>query len=54
MIIFEKYRYSAASEVANEVNDAYLKTLGEGDGVESYGLVIELMSAYLKSGGEAE
>ena len=51
---FEKYRYSAASEVANEVNDAYLKTLGEGDGVESYGLVIELMSAYLKSGGEAE
>ena len=45
---FERYSNSAASHVANQVNDTYLKTLGQSEGVESYGLVIELMTAYYK------
>lgn len=44
---FSEYRDSAASQVANTVNDSYLKSQGQEDGVESYGLVVELMAAYL-------
>ena len=45
---FEKYTNSAASVVAESVNDTYLKTMGKEDGVKSYGLVIELYHAYIQ------
>ena len=45
---FDEYRNSAASEVADTVNDTYIKAMGESDGVKSYGLVVELFSAYIK------
>ena len=43
---FQKYSHSVASEIADSVNDSYLKTLGVDDGVRSYGKVIELYYAY--------
>lgn len=46
-MFFKKYSGSKASVVANSVNDTYLKTLGKSEGVESYGKVVELYSAYL-------
>lgn len=48
---FEKYRNSATSDVAYEVNDAYLKTLGEDEGVKSYDLVIRLMTEWYEKNG---
>ena len=48
---FEKYRNSAASDVAYEVNDAYLKTLGKDEGVKSYDLVIRLMTEWYEKHG---
>lgn len=46
---FKKYSNSKASGVADNVNDTYLKTMGEQDGVESYGKVVELYCAYIES-----
>ena len=45
---FEKYSDSTASQVADTVNDTYLKTLGVEDGVKSYGKVVELYYAMYK------
>ncbi len=50
-VFFDKYRDSKASEVADNVNDTYLKTLGQEEGIQSYGLVVELMAAYAKKYG---
>jgi len=47
-VFFDKYRNSTASKVANEVNDTYIKVMGDGDGVESYGRVVELVCGYIK------
>lgn len=44
---FKKYSDSKASEVADAVNDSYLKSMGDKDGVESYGKVVELFAAYI-------
>ena len=38
-----------ASEVANRLNDTYLKINSQSDGVESYGRVVDLMLAYDRS-----
>ena len=46
--MFEPYRYSTASDVAEKVNDTYLKWQGETAGTKSYGLVVDLAVAYLK------
>ncbi len=46
---FKKYSNSKASEVADNVNDAYLKTMGDEDGVQSYGNVVELYYGYVNS-----
>ena len=43
---FDKYRDSAMSEIADAVNDSYLKSMGQDDGVKSYGKVVELFCAY--------
>lgn len=44
---FEEFRDSAASNVSDAVNDAYLKLNGNEAGTASYGLVVELAVAYL-------
>lgn len=45
---FKKYSESEVSKVAGSVNNIYLKTLGNDEGVKSYGLVVELAYAVLK------
>ena len=40
----EKYR-GRATEVGRKVNDAYLKSQGQADGVRSYGRMIDLLLA---------
>ena len=45
---FEKYANSTASEIASNVNDTYIKAMGDDKGVKSYGLVIELYHAYIE------
>ena len=46
-VFFDKYRDSSASKVADVVNDSYIKTMGDVDGVDSYGRVVELCTSYL-------
>lgn len=36
----------AIAEVSNKVNDGYLKANGQGDGVQSYGRMVDLLVAY--------
>ena len=45
---FNKYRDSVASEVADKVNDTYLKVNGT-EGSVSYGLVVDIAVAYYKN-----
>ena len=45
---FAKYRDSVASNIADSVNDAYLKDQGQASGTKSYGLVVDLAVAYYK------
>lgn len=45
---FDKYQDSSASAVSGAVNDAYLKAQGT-EGKKSYGMVVDLTVAYLKS-----
>lgn len=45
---FAKYRESTASEVADVVNDTYLKVQGQTNGTASYGMVVDLAVAYYK------
>lgn len=44
---WDKYE-STVAEVANQVNDAYLKINSQEDGVKSYGRVVDLMLAYYR------
>lgn len=46
-VFFDKYRDSAASKVADNVNDTYIKAMGDSNGVESYGRVVELVCGYI-------
>ena len=45
---YEKYRNSVASEVSESVNDTFLKLHGT-EGVQSYGMVVDLAVAYYKT-----
>lgn len=45
---FDKYRDSAASEVAGGVNNIFLQSQGQQAGTKSYGLVVDLAVAYYK------
>ena len=47
-VFFDRYRSSRASEFADSVNDTYIKAMGDDKGVDSYGLVVEIMCAYIK------
>lgn len=46
---FEPYRHSAAAELADKTNSAYLKSQGQEEGTLSYSRIIALCTAYLKS-----
>ncbi len=43
---FAPYSNSMASKAADIVNDTYIKTMGNSDGVESYGKVVELFASW--------
>ena len=45
---FKPYENSTASEVTDELNDAYLKDYGQTEGTRSYGLVVDLAVAYYR------
>ena len=42
---WDKYD-GAVAEVANQINDTYLKANGQSDGVESYGRMADLIVVY--------
>ena len=44
---FEKYANSKASEVVDSVNDSYLQANGQENGTKSYGMITELVCAYI-------
>ncbi len=46
---FDKYRDSTASEITGNINNSYLQANGQEDGVKSYGMIVDLTCAYLKS-----
>ena len=46
---FEKYRENKVAEVSAKVNDKYLQSHGQQEGVKSYGLVVDLAVAYYKA-----
>ncbi|MBQ8508973.1 MAG: DUF3810 domain-containing protein [Clostridia bacterium] len=52
---FEKYRDNVAADVSSTLNDNYLKAQGQTAGEKSYGMVVDLAVAYVKSlqGAEA-
>ena len=45
---FDPYRGSTASKVANTTNSAYLQSMGQSAGIQSYSMVIELTCAMLQ------
>ncbi len=47
--MFEPYADSVAAEVSDAVNNAYLVSQGQPEGTRSYGLVVDLAAAYLKT-----
>ena len=46
-IFFDKYRENVAADVSTAVNDAYIENHNQPAGVKTYGLVVELVTAYL-------
>lgn len=46
-IFFEKYADSKASEIADSMNDSYLQANGQTEGTRSYGMIVEIVTAYL-------
>jgi hypothetical protein len=49
--LFEPYSNSVASHVAGAINDASIKLRGDSEGEKSYGLMTELVAAYLGVAG---
>ena len=47
---YDKYRENVVADVSDNINDGYLQSQGQSAGTRSYGLVVDLMVAYLKSG----
>ena len=45
---FRSRRSDSATNVANKVNDTYLKANGQTEGIASYGLVVDLSVNYLE------
>ena len=46
---FEKYQDNAAADISSALNDTYLKAQGQTEGEKSYGMVVDLAVAYVKS-----
>lgn len=46
---FDKYRESKASEVTGTINDTFLNSQGQEEGIQSYGLVVDLAVAFYKN-----
>ena len=44
---FKKYEDSLASEITNNINDSYLQANGQEQGTKAYGMIAELVCAYL-------
>ena len=49
---FDQYRENTAATVTGTVNNAYLQSQGQSEGIRSYGLVVDLAVAYYRSGNE--
>ena len=47
---FDRYRETVVSEVSTAVNDKYITSNNQPAGVKSYGLVVDLVAAYLLNG----
>ncbi len=45
---FKKYSNSPVADLSDRVNDSYLQANGQQSGTKSYGLVTELVCAYLR------
>ncbi len=50
---FDKYRENVAATVSNKVNDTYITSHGQEAGIKSYGLVVDLLCAYMLYGDGA-
>lgn len=50
---FDKYRESTASKVSGTINNAYISSHGQPAGIKSYGLVVDLVVAYMLDGAGA-
>ncbi len=46
---FKKYSDNKAADISSVLNDTYLKMQGENEGEKSYGMVVDLAVAYVKS-----
>ena len=46
---FDKYRENVAANVSTTVNNAYITSHNQPQGVKSYGLVVDLVAAYMLS-----
>ncbi|WP_405354731.1 DUF3810 domain-containing protein [Ruminococcus sp.] len=44
---FKKYENSKASEVTGSINDSYLQANGQEEGTKSYGMIVEIVCAYV-------
>lgn len=44
---FDKYRDSAAADIAGSINNSYLQANGQVDGTKTYGMITESVCAYL-------
>lgn len=49
-IFFDQYRENVAASVSTAVNNAYITSHNQPAGVKSYGLVVDLVAAYLLQG----
>ena len=47
-VFFEKYRNSTVSSVTGKINDTFLNSQGQKEGIKSYGLVVDLLVTYYK------
>lgn len=52
-VFFDKYRDNVAATVSNKVNDTYITSHGQEAGIKSYGLVVDLLCAYMLYGDGA-
>ncbi len=52
-LFFDKYRENVAATISDKVNDTYITSHGQEAGIKSYGLVVDLLCAYMLYGDGA-